>query len=118
MIARQTGEVSTSLHILRYSWTHTYRPTRDAVHVHERCKVNVFGVVREEGVIFAEYFDHLLDKAPRVRLGAVELRRPHMLQKRLSHLVVRLITRIVGFVNGVAASFGKSSELPPDELHG
>lgn len=41
-----------------------------------------------------------------------------MLQKRLSHLVVRLITRIVGFVNGVAASFGKSSELPPDELHG
>lgn len=33
---------------------------------------------------------------------------------------VRLITRIVGFVNvGVAASFGKSSEpIPPDELHG
>lgn len=54
MIARQTGEVGTSLHILRYSWTHIYRPTQDAVHVHERYKVNVFDVVREEGVIFAE----------------------------------------------------------------
>ena len=70
MIARQTGEEGTSLHLLRYSWTHIYRPTRDAVHVHERCKVNVSGVVREEGVIFAEYFGHLLDRAPRVRLDA------------------------------------------------
>lgn len=48
MIARQTGEGGTSLHILRYNWTHIYKATRAAVHVHERCKVNVFGVVRKK----------------------------------------------------------------------
>ena len=47
--------------------------------VYHGFKVNALGVVREESVVLAQEIDHLLDRTPHVRQGAVELGRPHLI---------------------------------------
>ena len=48
-------------------------------------------------VVLAQEVDRLLAKTPRVRQGAGELGRPHLLLECLSHLIVRLFTTMVCF---------------------
>ena len=42
-------------------------------------KVNALDVVREESVVLAQEIDHLLDRTPHVRQGAVKLGRLHLI---------------------------------------